>query len=303
MTLRERVCWVDGRRMPAGEATVSVLAQSMQRGTLVFDTFAVIDTPAGPCGLGAGEHTSRFLDSAALMDLPVAYTREELLTVAGDLVRANPGVDTVRLCAFWGEPSVDLVPVGDRPSVSVFAHAWSEIHPAGHRAGEPARLTVTGLCKVPPTVLPVQAKVAASYAHAAVGKARALAAGFDDVLLLDHTGQGLAESGTLSFFLVQDSVVRTAPLDTVLDGVTRRVLLDLAADDGVPVEVGPLPRHLLDTADESFLTSTGRGVWPVGSIDGRAFLAPGPVSARLGARFMNLLRGEDPCAPRWLQPL
>ena len=285
------------------EATVSVLAQSLQRGTLVFDMFAVIDLPSGPHGLGAHEHTTRFLESAALMDLPVGYGADELLAVAGDLVRSNPGVDTVRMCAYWGEPSVDLVPVGDRPSVSVIAHAWSEIHPRGHGSDEPARLTVSGLRKVPPDIVPVQAKVAASYAHAAVGKARARAAGFDDVLLLDPTGEGLAESGTLSFFLVQDEVVRTAPLDIVLDGVTRRVLLDLAADDGVPVQVGPLPRRLVDDCDEAFLTSTGRGVWPVGAIDDRTLPAPGPVSARLGRRFHDVLRGRDPLAARWLQHL
>ncbi len=282
---------------------MSVLAQSLQRGTLAFDMFAVIDLPSGPHGLGAREHTTRFLESAALMDLPVGFTGDELLAVAGDLVRSNPGVDTVRMCAFWGEPSVDLIPVGERPSVSVIAHTWSEIHTGGHGSDRAARLTVTGLRKMPPDILPVQAKVAASYAHAAVGKSRALAAGFDDVLLLDHTGEGLAESGTLSFFLVQDAVVRTASLDTVLDGVTRRVLLDLAADEGVPVQVGPLPRALLTTSEEAFLTSTGRGVWPVEAVDERVFAAPGPVSARLGARFRELLRGRDPLAARWLQPL
>lgn len=302
MSLAERTFWLDGRLVPAAEATVSVLAQSMQRGTLVFDVFAVVDTAGGPRGLGAREHAQRFLESAALVDLPLSLTVDDLLEAARAVVRASPGADSVRFNAYWPGPSADLVPVDDRPSVLVAAFAWTDLHPGSGHGGGAARLTVPGIRKVPAEVLPVQAKVAGSYTRASVEKSRAQAAGFHDAILLDDEGN-LAETGTLSLFFVAGGVVRTAGLDRVLDGITRRVLLDIAAHEGVPVEIGPLPRSLVDEADEAFLTSTSRGVLPVELIDDRPLTAPGPVSARLGARFEAILRNDDPLAARWLQPL
>ena len=170
------------------------------------------------------------------------------------------------------------------------------------RPSRPARLWVPGLRKVPDDVIPVQAKVAATYAHATLAKQRARAEGYDDVLFLDGDGN-LTESGSMSCFLVVDGVVLVPGLDHVLDGITRQTVLELAADEGVRAEVGPVAAELLGVAQEAFLTSTTRNIWPVGRIGERDLPAPGAVTARLAARLQDVLRGVDPLSRRWLQPL
>jgi len=303
MGLDERVLWIDGRTVPAAEATVSVLSHSLQRGSLVFDVYGVLEVGGRLHGFGAREHTERFLRSATAMGLEVSYAVDELLAVAGELAAANRGCDTIRLSAYYAEPSFDLLPAVARPTVAVAAYAWDDLHPTRH-GNQPARLALPGIRKVPNDVLPVQAKSAASYTHAALAKAAARAAGFDDVLLLDAGDGGIGESGTMSFFLVRDGALHVPGLDAVLDGITRRVILDIADSEGVVVEVGTLALESLGLAQEAFLASTSRHVWPVAQVGEVALPGPhpGPVTARLVARFDALLAGTDPLAPRWLQP-
>jgi branched-chain amino acid aminotransferase len=170
------------------------------------------------------------------------------------------------------------------------------------RPSRPARVHVPGMRKVPGEVLPVQAKVAASYTAASVAKRRAKQAGYDDVLLLDGNGH-VAESGTMSCFFVLDGRLLVPALDEVLDGITRRAVLEIAADEGVATTIGPVPLEVLADAEEAFLTSTSRNIWPVGVLTERELPAPGAVTERLAERLTAVLDGADPLSARWLQPL
>jgi branched-chain amino acid aminotransferase len=154
-------------------------------------------------------------------------------------------------------------------------------------------------------VLSPQVKIAAGYTHAAVAKARARAAGFDDILFLDARGD-VAESSTQSFFLVDEGILRTAPLEVVLDSITRRAVLELARDERIAVKEEPIPRAALDSAEEAFLAGTTTDVWPVESVNDRRFgpPVPGPVTVRLAERLARVLAGRDPeFSPRWMQPV
>ncbi|HEX9258582.1 MAG TPA: aminotransferase class IV [Acidimicrobiales bacterium] len=303
MALTERTFWIDGRTVPATDVTVHLLSQSLQRGSLVFDVFGVEQLPSGPHGLGAREHTERFLRSLELMGMPAPYGFDELFAVARDMAHLNPGCDTVRFNAYWDVPSIDVLPNQSQPAIAVAAYSIDDLHPGlGPGTPPPGRITIPGVRKLPPEVIPVQAKVAAAYAHTGPAKARARAAGFHDLVLVDADGC-LTESGNMSFFVVVDGLVRTAGLDQVLDGITRRVVLDIAAHEGIHVSVGPLAPAVLDDADEVFMASTSRHVWAIGQVDSRSFEAPGPITARLQERFLRLLSGKDELSARWLQPL
>ena len=123
------------------------------------------------------------------------------------------------------------------------------------------------------------------------------------MLFLDERGD-LAESSTQSFFLVCEGLLRTAPLEVVLAGITRRALIELAQDAGLEVKVEPLPLVLLERADEAFMAGTSNDVWPVGQIDDLELPSPvpGPVTSLLADRFERMLRGEDPVfSERWVQ--
>ncbi len=302
MPLAERRLWIDGALVPFAEARVHLLAQSVQRGTLVFDVMSVHETADGPCILGLREHVERFFGSAALNEMELRVDPGAALAAIGETVRANPGCDVVKISAYYPGPSLDLLPVDAQASVAIAALATAEIHPGAGGVRPPARLRISDSPKMPASVLSPQVKIAASYTHAVIAKRRAVRAGFDDVLFLDAAGN-VAESSTASFFLVVDDAICSGPLDTVLAGVTRRAVIDLARDEGLEVRVAPMPASWLERATEAFLTGTATELRPVAAVGERAFEAPGPLTARLRGRYERMIAGGDPLSSRWLQPL
>jgi branched-chain amino acid aminotransferase len=306
--LASRRIWVDGALVPWERATVHVLGQSIQRGTLVFDFMGVYALPKGPAIFGLREHVERFLRSAELNGMQLRLGPDEIAHAIGETVRANPGAEFVKASAYWPGIGLDVLPTDPAPSVAIAAFGYEEIvgrprPPAGAR--KPARLQIADAIKLPASVLSPQVKIAAGYTHAAVAKARAREAGFDDILFLDARGD-VAESSTQSFFLVDQGIVRTAPLEVVLDSITRRAVIELARDERIPLKEEPVPRSVLDSAEEAFLVGTTTDVWAVERVNGRRFSppVPGPTTKRLADRLARVLAGRDPdFSPRWMQPI
>ena len=305
MSLSERRIWLNGRLVPWAEATVHVLSQSIQRGTLVFDVMPIYWVKRGPAILGLDEHAERFRQSMELAGMTPPYDARALRAGIAEAVKANPGAELVKVSGYYPGVSLDVLPVDAQPDVAIAAFAIGDIVTGGKRAnaGGPARLQIAASPKMPASVLSPQVKIAAGYTHAAFAKARARKAGFHDVLFLDGDGS-LTESSTQSFFLMADGVLHTAGLDAVLDGITRRLTIELARDEGIEVKEGRMPRELLSSAREAFLTGTTTNVWPIERIDSVELPkpVPGPVTARLLARFTALCADEDPAfSKRWLQ--
>jgi branched-chain amino acid aminotransferase len=306
MSLGERKIWLDGALVAWESARVHVMSQSIQRGSLVFDVMACYGDPGQERILGLREHVDRFLRSAELNGMQLGLGRDAVIAAIADSVRANPGCEVVKISGYNSGISLDVLPRNETPSVAIAAVAIRDIYGADLE-GElpPARLQVAESIKTPPSVLSPQVKIAAGYTSAAIAKQRARRDGFDDILFLDAHGR-VAESSTQSFFLVQDGSLHTAPLDHVLAGVTRRALLELAADERIAVEEKAPERDQLNSAEEAFLTGTTIDVWPVARIDARDFPAPvpGAVTARLARRFARMVAGDDTeFSPRWMQAL
>jgi branched-chain amino acid aminotransferase len=259
----------------------------------------------GPAILGLDEHCERFVQSMELALMAPPYGVRELRAGIADAVRENPGAELVKLSGYYPGVSLDVLPVDAKPDVAIAAFSLEDIVPGGLRANArgPAKLQIAASPKMPAAVLSPQVKIAAGYTHAAFAKQRARAAGFHDVLFLDAAGS-LTESSTQSFFLVADGALHTAGLDSVLDGITRRLTIELARAEGIEVREARMPRELLGRAREAFLTGTTTNVWPIAQIDALELPkpVPGPISAKLVARFAALTADEDPAfSKRWLQ--
>lgn len=296
----ERAAWLDGEFVTPESIQLPLLAHAVQRGSLVFDVLDVVVTESGRFGLAAREHVERFLRSARLMDLPVAYGADDLLAVAGRLAAAVDAPRFVRLCAWWGGETALVTPaLDDVPRVAVLCTTGPRLV----IEREAVSVRIAEAVKLPPEVLPPAVKVAASYTHGALATRQARAAGFDEIVFRDVDGH-LAESAVMSLLVVVDGVVCTAPDTTVLDGITRRIVVEVATDEGMAVEIAPLDGDLFDRADEAWFCSTSHPLLPIASVDGRALpAAPGPIGARLGVRLAALIAGTDPLSGRWLQPL
>lgn len=292
--------WLDGESVEPDQLRLPLMAHAVQRGSLVFDVFDVVRGGDGLVGLAARRHVERFHRSARLMELPVRWTVDELLAASAMVAAATDQVRFVRLCGWWGGETFTVTPAPDDvPKVAVVAFP-----------GPPLAIDTTTVTaqtadaiKLPGEVLPPAVKVAAAYTHGGLATRRAREAGFDETVFLDGEGH-LTESAVMSLVLVVDGVLRTAPDTSVLDGITRQIVLDVAADEGIPIEIGPLPVELLDRAEEAWFCSTSHLLWPIRRIDERELpAAPGEIGRRISRRLGGLVDRSDPLAERWWTPL
>ncbi len=303
MGLSERKIWLDGELVPWGQATMHVLSQSAQRGSLVFDVMPCYWNGPEAFILGLKEHVARFENSAKLSGMQLAPSGAEIVNAISETVRANPECQVVKISAYYPGIAMDVLAIDPHPAIAIAAFSILDVmKPSGGTVGAPAKLQIADPRKMPPWVMSPQAKLAAGYLYTSIAKRIARADGFDDVLLLDEKGN-VAESSTQSFFLVADGALLTATTDTVLAGITRRVVLELAKDEGVPLHEGAIPGEKLWSAEEAFMAGTTTNVWPVGKIDDRSFdPVPGPITARLKDRFTAMTLGNDAVfSKRWMQ--
>lgn len=295
------VIWIDGNLVPAEEATVHVLSHGVQRGSTVFDVLKVVELADGPAALGLREHVARFMQSMQLMGMTSSAKLSELEQAVAETVAANPGADVVKLAGAWVEVPLRSLPVTTVPTVYVAALAPSTtVDPGGSKST--VKLKTATAPKMPAAVLPPSLKVAASYTSGVRERLHAVAEGFDDVVFRTVSGD-LAEGTTQSLFVISGGTVLLPPLDAVLDGITRRVVLDLVRHADIDLDVRPVYWDEVTAADELFLSSTNSQVLPVARLDDRELPAPGPVTSSLASAMEELLAGSHELSRRWLTPL
>ena len=316
----ERRVWIDGEFRPWADATVHVLSHSLQRGSLVFDYMSVHQAEAGgertewPRGafvFHLREHVERFLASCELMGLPVLAgdrSAESLAEAILETVRQNPGARAVKISAYFASIEVDVVPINDHVTIAIAAYD-PKIDIAGQlpRPGpaKPERVKLwieKERANRRDDIVSPQAKVSANYASPMTAKKRARAEGYDEIVLVDEDGH-VAEGPTTNLFLVNAAGELLTPTsEKVLLGVTRSSIIEIARAEGIPFREAQIEPAALLEAKEVFLTGTTAGVWPVESIDGRPVgdACPGPVSARLRARFQRVMAAEDAEFSDWI---
>ncbi len=303
--------WRDGELIPFADATCHVLSHMAARGSQVFDVLLVTRTDAGPCAVGLRPHIARFLRSAELMGMEEVGELGALEAAVAETVLANidgsepaaghAGPFVAKIIAAWVEETAGLLPTELRPSVYVMALPIDgEQTPT--MLGGPVKVRSSAMPKIPAEILPPSVKVAASYTPGLREQLRSRAEGFDHTVFRTTAGD-LAESTTLSMMVVNAERIIVPPLDSVLDGITRRVTLDAAQDAGIPIEVRAVAWDEVTEADELLLTSTTHPMVSVGRLDDRTFDAPGPVTAEVARVLTEVYRGQHRLSDRWLTPL
>ncbi len=302
-----RTIWRDSEFIAWDDATVHVLSQSLQRGSLAFDYLSVQATRRGVALFRLRDHVERLAVTCEIVGLPLDYAVDELVDACAETVRRNPGAKSVKISALIPSIEAELVP--QDPRVSVFIAAYDGDRDIVDRnRGRSHRRTELSL-KIErekrnrrDDIIPPHAKVAANYTAAMTAKWRARQEGFDDIVLLDEDGW-VTEAPTANLFLVDASGgLATPPANKVLLGITRASIIELATTIGSRCEERDISVDELRRAPEAFLTGTSEGVWPALRIDGELVGDGnvGPVTARLRETYRAVVRGEVPAFEHWL---
>src|SRR6201984_1326673 len=273
-------------------------------GSSVFEGVRCYAPPSGPAIFRAPEHAQRLLDSAKVYRIDVEFTRGEIVKAMCDVVAAH-GVWPCDLRAIvlrgYGEAGVN--PLNSPVEVYVVNYPWGKYLTSD--ANEGCDVCVSSWTRLAPNTLPAMAKAGANYMNSQLIKMEAIVNGYAEGIALDTNGY-VSEGSGENVFLVRNGVLQTAPLgNSVLPGITRESVLQIARDLEIPILEQMIPREMLYIADEAFFTGTAAEVTPIRSVDkikvGKGTM--GPITKAIKKEFYAIVKGEKADRHQWLTPV
>jgi len=302
MSVSGEKIWLDGRFVDWADAKVHLLTHTLHYGLGVFEGIRCYTTDDGRSAVfRLSEHIRRLYDSAKINLLEIPFPRNEIEAATLDAMRLNHLKEGyMRPLVFIGDGEMGLNPGRNPVRVAIMAWAW------GKYLGEESMVTgirakVSTFSRHYVNAKMTKGKTCGDYVNSILAKREALLDGYDEAIMLDTNGL-VSEATGENIFVVRDGVLRTPPSHTVLDGITRHTICEIAADKGIRVSERPLTRDDLYIADEVFLTGTAAEVTPVREIDRRSVGEGrrGPVTKLLQEAFFDVVAGREPKYERWL---
>lgn len=293
--------WMNGKLIPWANAQIHVTAHALQYGTGVFEGMRSYDTPEGPAIFRLDAHMRRFLESAKFYELDIPYNFDALSAASLEVIRVNRLDNAyLRPLAFFDSHSFSVWPKDCPVTVAIIAVPGRAYIQGGPESG--VRVTVSTVRRIDPSTLPPFVKACGHYTNSVRAVQEAIRRGYDEALLLNTKGD-VAEGSGENLFVVKNGTVITNDIDaSILLGVTRDSVLQIARDLGLPVVIRPISLTDVHTADELFFSGTAVEVTPVKEVDGRAYCEgkPGPITKRIQQTFFDAVHGRLPQYRSWL---
>jgi branched-chain amino acid aminotransferase len=293
--------WMNGELVDWADAKVHVAAHGLHYGSGVFEGVRCYETEAGPAVFRLTDHLKRLHQSADLLHMELPYSVDELRTATHELIAVNGLSECyLRPIAFYGYGELGVHP-GTNP-VDVVLMTW----PWGAYLGEEAlekgiRAKVSSWKRIGPNTIPHAAKATGIYLNSMLAVIEATRAGYEEAILLTDDGF-VADGSGENVFVVKDEVISTPDLSaSILPGITRQAVMEIAQTLGYAVHERQLIRSDLYVADELFMCGTAAEVTPVRAVDDHEVGDPGPVTKAIQDVFFQVVRGRDERFSRWLE--
>ncbi len=297
--------WMDGRLIPWDEAKVHVLTHTLHYGLGIFEGIRCYQCDDGRSALfRLREHIDRFFDSAHIGTLQLPFSKKEIADACKETLRAN-GLKAgyIRPLAFIGEGAMGVFP-GENPiQVAIITWSWGTY--LGDGALEKGiRAKTSSFTRHHVNVMMTKAKICGNYVNSVLAKKEAMKLGYDEALMLDTEGY-VSEASGENIFIVKKGTLKTTPLTSILPGITRDSVIQIAKSRKIQVVEEKFTRDELYTAQEAFFTGTAAEMTPIREVDDRQIGEgkPGPVTKELQAIFFNIVKGKDPEYREWLDYL
>ncbi len=296
--------WHNGKFINWEDATLHVMAHVVHYGSSVFEGVRCYSQPKGPAIFRAQEHMQRLINSAKIYRMEVKYSREELVAAMVELVQLN-GVTPcyIRPIALRGFGQLGVNPMESPIEVYIANYEWGRY--LGHGADEGVDVCVSSWNRLAPNTMPVMSKAGANYMNSQLIKMEALLNGYAEGIALNVQGY-VSEGSGENLFVVYQGSLYTPPLgNSVLPGITRDAVLQLAREMAIPVVEQMIPREMLYIADEVFFSGTAAEITAIRSVDKILVAkgATGPVTKALQREFFNIVNGVVPDRFHWLTPV
>ncbi len=292
--------WANGELVPWEDAKVHVLTHALHYGTGVFEGVRAYETEIGTAVFRHNEHLERLEKSARHYYMDIPFSRAELREATHELIAAN-GLRScyIRPLVIRGYGPMGLDPLSNPVEVYIAVWEWGAyLGDEGKANG--VRAKVSSYRRISPDSLIPHAKASGQYLNSVLAKIEASKAGYDEAILLDHKGVVCEGTGE-NVFVIRDGEIFTPPhTASILDGINRRSVMEIARDLGYRVTERDIARSELVHADEVFLTGTAAELTPMREIDDIELGPPGEITRQIQRVFDDALHGRAERYREWL---
>ncbi len=303
--LDDLICYFEGAFVPQRDAKVSVMTHSFMYGTAVFEGIrAYWNADQGTLyGLFLAEHMERIRRNARMLfmnDLPSTEALVELVIETASRIGLRQDL-YIRPCFYKSSRTVGVRLHHLEHDLVIFAVPFGNYIDID----KGVRLMTSSWRRNADEAIPARGKIVGGYVNMAFQKTEAELNGFDEALVLAQDGHA-SEASAANMFVVRDGVLLTPPVnDDILEGVTRRAILELAASLDLKVEVRSIDRSEIYIADEMFLCGTGVQISPVIELDHRPIGSgtAGPITRVIRDAYFQAVRGRTPAFSHWVTPI
>ena len=300
-----RWVWMNGELVPWRQANVHVSAHALHYGSGVFEGLRCYETADGPAVFRMEAHLQRLFASAQVYGIEIPYSVDDLAGAVRNVISHNQFTSCyVRPICFYGSDGLGLHPRNCPIEVFILAWPWATyLGSEGIESG--IRATVSPWLKFHSQMMPTTAKACGQYVNSILAVRDAIARGFDEALLLDAYGYVAEGSGENLFLVRGEKLITNEERHSILMGITRDAVIEIARDLGYQVETRAIRLDDLLTTDEAFLTGTAAEVTPIREVDNTVIGtgAPGAITKRIQEAFFAAAEGRDPRYRHWVCPV
>lgn len=294
---RTEFIWMNGSFLPWNDAKIHVLSHVLHYGSGWFEGIRAYKTQKGVAVFRLHEHMLRLEKSLRIYHAELPYSVEELCEVTLELIRKNKLEGCyIRPLAYRGLGEMGVNPAGCPVEVVVAAWPWGR-YLGKDSMDEGVDVCVSSWNRISPNTLPSVSKASANYMNSQLVRMEAVRHGYEEGITLDSYGN-ISEGSGENIFIVSNNTLYTPPAgSSILPGITRASVMQMARDAGMSVVEQTIPRAMLYTCDEMFMTGTAVEITPVRSVDrvviGSGFT--GPLTKRIMVAFADVVEnGNDP---------
>jgi branched-chain amino acid aminotransferase len=292
--------WMNGELVDWNDARIHVGAHGLHYGSGVFEGIRAYETQKGTAVFRLTDHLKRLENSARLLHMELGHSVERLREACHDLIAVNGLPECyLRPIAFFGYGELGVSALGNPVDVVIMSWPWGAyLGEDGLKNGITAK--ISSWQRIGPNVIPHVAKATGIYLNSMLAVTEANRAGYDEAILLTAEGF-IADGSGENVFIVKGGELYTPDLSTsILPGITRDTVIQIAQDLGYTVHEKSLIRSDLLLADEAFMTGTAAEVTPLRAVDD-VEIGVGPITLEIQEAYLDTARGRSERWAQWLE--
>ncbi len=293
--------WMDGKFVNWSDANVHILTHTLHYGTGAFEGIRCYKTGQGSAIFRLKEHVDRLFDSCHILNIKSPYSADKIKKAIIETIKINELKECyIRPIVFIGYGAMGLYPKDNPVKVAIAAWPWGAyLGEDGIKNG--IRVKVSSFTRLHVNVTMTKSKTCGDYVNSSLAKSEALRCGYDEAIILDTSGY-VSEGTGQNIFIVRDDLLMPPPLPSVLEGITRKSIIDMASREKIRVYETNFTRDEMYIADEAFFTGTAAEVTPIREVDGRVIGSgkPGPITKKLQSLFFKVVKGRAIGYNSWL---